>query len=72
MSRSNAFQDYIDDVEEDKFAKEEQDRKRFGITRFKDSKFYGFLMFLYVIFLPIILIIKAMFLISYSFRRRYY
>ncbi|NPD87698.1 MAG: hypothetical protein HGN29_03185 [Asgard group archaeon] len=71
MSRIDAFQDYIDDTEEDKLAKEVQDRRRFGISKFKESKFYGFFIFLYIIFLPIILLIQAMFLISYSFRRRY-
>jgi hypothetical protein len=70
LSRRNAFQDYIDDTEEDKLAKEIQDRKRFRISKFKDSKFYGLLMFLYIIFLPIILLIQAMALLSYSFRRR--
>ncbi|MHA2358066.1 MAG: hypothetical protein ACXABK_04790 [Candidatus Heimdallarchaeaceae archaeon] len=70
--RRNAFQDYIDDTEEDKQAKEEEYRNKFSVHNFKESKFYGLLFFLYVVFYPLVLIFKAIALLSYSLRRRYY
>jgi len=65
----NDAQSYIRDVEEDKRAKEETEDS--WIERFKRSKFVGFFWFLYVVFLPVILLFRVAGMISYAMTPRH-
>jgi hypothetical protein len=65
----NDAQSYIRDVEEDKRAKEATEES--WINRFKKSKFVGFFWFLYVIFLPVILLFRVAGMISYAMTPRH-